>query len=65
MKVDVAVSAYHNPGWMGRGSLSGADWGLSYPSASILGKWPDQGVRPHKEGFPVCRNVFILEMVCR
>ena len=30
-----------------------------------LREWPDQGVRLHKESFPVCRNGPIMEVVYR
>ncbi len=30
-----------------------------------LREWPDQGGRPHKESFPVYRNIPIMEMAYR
>ena len=44
----------------------GIPWGNGLPGeGQFLGEWPDQGVRPHKEGFLVYRNGPIMEMVYR
>ncbi len=44
----------------------GRPWGNGLPGeGQFLGEWPDQGVRPHKEGFLVYRNGPIMEMVYR
>ena len=44
----------------------GRPWGNGLPGeGQFLGEWPDQGGRPHKEGFLVYRNGPIMEMVYR